>query len=291
MAHLLQPKKRKKPMPWHGDSEATTKMYKWRHRNEFSIHWNQYSEALQEPHGRWGKEFRRRFRLPVLMVKDLVDELDIAAIPGMKEKRAGAAYGRGPPTQPLLLKVLAALRMLGKGIDADSAAWEAQISETTLRKFRSKFIGWLATSKYTEWNAVPEGQKLRESVECYTKLGFLGAFASIDGVHVAWDRAKSSQRALYTGKEGYPTLVFDVAALHSRRIIHVTQPSPGKINDKTLSRYDEFIQALKAGKVGPYITYDLYTSASGDKVTKKGLFAIVDNGYHRCLRVVSVRTL
>jgi len=45
-----------------------------------------------------------------------------------------------------VLKVLAALRHLGKGIDPETIEEAAQIGEATLRAFILQFVEWLGTT-------------------------------------------------------------------------------------------------------------------------------------------------
>ena len=80
-----------------------------------------------------GKKFRHKFRLTRTMVDDLVAEA--SKVEKWADKEAGPGHGRGPPRHPLILKVLAALRHLGKGMDPESLEDCAQISESTLDVF------------------------------------------------------------------------------------------------------------------------------------------------------------
>ena len=60
----------------------------------------------------------------------------------------GGGHGRGWPRHPLIMKVLAALRHLGKGDDFESLEDQCQISETVLKTFVPKFTSWF---KATIW--------------------------------------------------------------------------------------------------------------------------------------------
>ena len=73
-----------------------------------------------------------KFRLPYAMAMQLVKEAQ--ADPQWCDKAVGDA-GRGASRHPLVIKVLAALRHLGKGIDAETLEDGAQISQSTLKVF------------------------------------------------------------------------------------------------------------------------------------------------------------
>eukprot|EP00965_Chrysotila_dentata_P042859 1422947-Pleurochrysis_carterae.AAC.2 len=119
----------------------------------------------------------------------------------------------------------------------------------------------------------------------YEKLGFPGAVCSIDGVHIAWNRAYCTQTAAHTGKEGYPIRVFNVTCDHSRRVLHVIDHShPGARNDKTVVRSDHLVMRMYKGELYSDVKYKL-ARGDGTTTTVKGLYALVDGGYHswRCL--------
>lgn len=63
-------------------------------------------------------------------------------------------------------------------------------------------------------------------------------------------------------------------------MLHCTSGYPGTQNDKTISRTDELIQALR--KLAVFRNYRFHVfSLKGDKIPLVGAYAIVDGGYHR----------
>ncbi len=65
-------------------------------------------------------------------------------------------------------------------------------------------------------------------MDMYAALGFPGAIGSVDGVHVPWEMCPTKQTALHkNGKDGVPTLSFNVTADHTRRIMAVAGSFPG----------------------------------------------------------------
>ena len=225
-----------------------------------------------------GRRFRHKFRLPYAMAMELVNEAQ--AVKEFRDKPPGEGGGRGPPRHPLVLKVLAVLRHLGKGMDSESLEDAAQISKSTLKVFIPKFLRWMRDVIYPREVRLPTGDHLDRSMKVYEILGFPGAYCSADGVHVPWDRAPSAQHNDYVGKEGYPTVAFVVCVLHSREVIHVDQPLPGGRNDKTHAQHAEIFQKLRQNKLHPERVYYLY-NANGKLVEWRGIWAIVDNGFHQ----------
>ena len=230
-----------------------------------------------------GKRFREKFRLPKVRFDELVAQAQNE--PQFADKSGGSGHGKGPPRHPLVLKVCAVLRHLGKGMDPESLEDVAQISASSLKVFIPEFLAWMVRVIYPEWVKIPEGIKLLRSLQVYEQLGFPGAFCSADGVHVPWDRAPSSQNHIYVGKEGFPTLAFVVAFLHSREVIHVDEAVGGAMNDKTQAHHSVIFDQLRSGTICPDLVYYLYDE-NGQKVAWKGVYAIVDNGFHqwRCLQ-------
>ncbi|KAH8051341.1 Plant transposon protein [Aureococcus anophagefferens] len=91
--------------------------------------------------------------------------------------------------------------------------------------------------------------------------------------------ANGGLNSLHVGKEGYPTRAFNVAVTHTKRIISSTVGHPGARNDKSIVRYDKFVQLVKEKKV-LNVSYELDTP-DGGVVTEHGAYGIVDGGYHR----------
>ena len=239
--------------------------------------------GVRETGTRAYNKFRAKFRLPLTVVEDLVERAQ--AVDEWKDKPAGPGHGRGPARFPLMIKVLAALRCLAKGVDVDGVEEAAHISTSSLKVFVPAFIRWLAKEIFPEAVRLPEGEHLQGSLRVFARLGFPGAYCLADGVHLFWDRCPAKLKALYSGKEGYPTLAFNVSVLQSREIIHVADWLPGSKNDKTQAAHDELFRKARVGELHPDEVYVLYT-ADGGTVVCKGLYIIVDAGYHqwRCLQ-------
>ena len=221
-----------------------------------------------------------------------VDALMVQAqkVDEWRDKPVGLGHGRGPARHPLILKVLAALRHMAKGLDPDDLEDVARISESTLRAFIKQFVKWLSVEMYPLHVKLPDAAKLRASLKVYAKLGTPGAYCETDGVHLEWEACPAAWRARCVGKEGYPTIAFNVSILHSREIIHVSEWCAGAVNDQTQARHDKLFQKLRHSQADltdnpDLLKFELLDHA-GNPVGHEGLYAIVDGGYlaWRCLQ-------
>ena len=70
------------------------------------------------------------------------------------------------------------------------------------------------------WSTVclPSLETLKKSVDIYSRLGMAGAVFSMDCTHVYLDICPIQLMNVCTGKEGKPTLAFQLAVDHFRRI-------------------------------------------------------------------------
>ena len=238
---------------WH--KGALTRLF----RRGGSLLWR----GVREPGTRAYYKFRRKFRLPLTEVEKIVAEAQ--KVPEFKDKPAGVGHGRGHGRHPLLLKVLAVLRCLGKGVDVEEVEDGAQISQYTLAPFLPAFIKWFAQVVVPREIRLPEGEQLDNSLAVYGRLGFPGAFCETDGVHLAWDACPSRLHALYNGKEHFPTVAFNTSVLHSTEIIFISDWCAGGKNDKTQAQHDMLFDKLRKGHILKHST--ICSSTNSAKVT------------------------
>ena len=267
------------------EDEAEGDLARWRLEPANSPWWKLVERAGVKDKGtRAYNKFRRKFRLPLVEVEKLVAEAQ--KVPKFKDKPAGPGNGRGPPRHPLLIKVLAALRCLGKGVDVEDVEDAAHISESCLREFVPAFIDWMAETVFPRVVTLPTGSHLQKTLGVFSQLGFPGAYCCTDGVHLHWSACPSKQHGLYNGKEGYPTLALNVSVLPSTEIIFVADWLPGSRNDKTQAQHDALFSLLREGSIEPGKTYYLYSAdPDGTVIEVTGLYALVDGGYH-CWRIL-----
>ena len=90
------------------------------------------------------------------------------------------------------------------------------------------------------------------------------------------------------GKEGYPTIAYEVVCDHTLRIMSCTRGHYGSRNDKTIVRFDGFISALRNKQIFGDISYELKKAVVREDgvpivifVTVVGPYVIYDGGYHK----------
>ena len=142
-----------------------------------SLWWDDlnHPEVYNESSGA-GRRFRRKFRVPKVVVDKLVTEA--SKQPKWGDKPFGPGHGRGPARAPLVLKVLAALVYLGKGAGYEELETLSQVSVPTLQKFIPSFLKWLATTEFSKHVYLPHGQTLDSALHVYERLGSPGVCCS-----------------------------------------------------------------------------------------------------------------
>ena len=174
------------------------------------------------------------------------------------------------------LKLRAALRYLATGHSfsgmEDGLRMSAQVQ---CDFFWQKFVPWMMKNKYDETVRAPRTRdELAATVREYEEVGFL----SVDGTNVAWYGFRAGQRSDYTGKEGYPTIVFGVTVDHKYKIMHVTRALSGSTKDSLVMLEDEFHSQTMARDLYQNFEFDMY-DAYGQKVKQKGVYTLCDGGY------------
>ncbi|CAN0410174.1 unnamed protein product, partial [Pylaiella littoralis] len=176
-------------------------------------------------------------------------------------------------------QILTALQILGRGNCFDDINQLSLMSKSMAAATFHKFCKNFAKEMFEEHIYLPTGTYQDEVMDCYRKLGFTGAIGSTDVTHVGWGMCPFTLGRSFTGKEGFPTLAFEVTVDHAGRAIGVTQGFTGATNDKTIVRYDAAVQTIRNNKVYKDREYKL-RKADGTEFTRKGCYLIVDNGYH-----------
>ena len=256
-------------------------------------------EGVDDPEHANGKLFRKRFRLPFPVYQKMLAKLeehpDFVSSPD--------AIGRQPA--PLYLKVLACLRVLGRGECFDTCEELSEIVAPTLTEFFHRFIDWLH-SQYDIWVRMLSTEvEIQRVLKQYATLGYPGCLGSIDCCHVHWDRCPADQTNENTGKEGYPSRSFEVrvpchlcsamsstdyvcAQLvcdHTGKILASTVGFCGSWNDKTIVKFDGAVYALRSSPRYNRRKFQVY---GADKSLRdlEGLYFICDGGYHHWLELI-----
>ena len=231
--------------------------------------------SYADPTSRDGKAFRARFRTTHSFFLDLVEKAK-ELFPKHKKKDA-----IGKSSSPIELKVLAVLKILGRGVCFDDCADCTFMNKETHRRFFHKFCHLFAKKFYSVYVYGPRNDtEMKESMSEYSKAGFEGCFGSTDGVHVSWDRCHSQQKQLHTGKEKYPTVAWNVTVNHKRWIMSVTKGFYGSYNDKTIVKYDNFLTSIHNKELYEDVKFNL-RKRDGTILNLKGAWVLCDGGYHR----------
>ncbi|CAB1104922.1 unnamed protein product [Ectocarpus sp. CCAP 1310/34] len=224
---------------------------------------------------REARRFRNNFRVPYPFFVHLV---------GLVRDRdwfpTGESDVTGRQAVPVELKVLACLQILSRGNVFADIYHMSFISFQTVASTFHRFCKYFAAELYDEYVYLPTGEDLRKVMEQYDRIGFPGAVGSTDVTHIYWGMCPYNQARIYTGKEGKPTVAFQVTVDHSGRVLAVTRGFTGATNDKTIIRYDKAVTRIRTDPVYTEQKYKLYAQ-DGQQFEEKGCYLLVDNGYHK----------
>ena len=115
----------------------------------------------------------------------------------------------------------------------------------------------------------------------YSARGLPGCVGSIDCVHVGWDQCPNQYHSLYTGKEGFPSVAYEVICTSRKFIQSVSAGHPGSRNDKHIVRTDDSVMQLLEGNGWLQSKAWNSTGPNGKRLQFFGVFLICDGGYHR----------
>ena len=168
---------------------------------------------------------------------------------GWRDEVSGSdAAGR--PAKPFELKLMGALRFLGRGevFDTIAECCDDLISEEVFRKFTLWFCKKMHSIK-DDYIRAPDPTNKVEMDACmkpYSDAGLDGCIGSADGVAIAWSNAPAAMKSSMIGKVPYPHVGFNCVTNHARRILSVSQAFAGGQNDLTKLHYDTFCNQVRA---------------------------------------------
>ncbi|CAB1103160.1 unnamed protein product [Ectocarpus sp. CCAP 1310/34] len=90
----------------------------------------------------------------------------------------------------------------------------------------------------------------------------------------------------FTGKEGFPTIAYEVTVDHVGRALAVTNGFTGATNDKTIIRYDSGVNNIRTESQYTEREYKL-RKVNGTERTRRGCFLIMDNWYHEWVTLIA----
>ncbi|CAM9719025.1 unnamed protein product [Pylaiella littoralis] len=151
--------------------------------------------------------------------------------------------------------------------------------QTTAATFHS-FCKHFAREMYDEHIYLPTGDYETKVMSDYERIGFTGAIGSTDVTHLAWGVCPYNQARSFTGKEGYPTVAYQVTVDHTKCAVAVTPGFTGSTNDKTIIQFDSAETRIRNDPIYTKREYRLY-EADGTPYEQEGCHWLVDYGYHR----------
>ena len=109
--------------------------------------------------------------------------------------------------------------MLGRGKYADDISEMSGIPVSSVYRFFHAFVDKFSSFYYDSFVKFPSGDELAAVNALYAKIGLPGTCGSIDCTHLRWDRCPNVNRNNYIGKEGFPSIAYEVIVDHNRYIL------------------------------------------------------------------------
>ncbi|CAM9797587.1 unnamed protein product, partial [Discosporangium mesarthrocarpum] len=88
----------------------------------------------------------------------------------------------------------------------------------------------------------------------------------------------------YNGKEGFPSIAYEVSVDHTGRVLGVTAGFLGAKSDKTMIGFDKLITKIRSKDQCTQLEYTLL-DAEGTEYVQRGAYVIVDGGYQKVWRL------
>ncbi len=208
------------------------------------------ANEIHIPDSRDGRYFRRRFRIPFALFSVLINVMIRECwFMGFDSEGRGSLDATKKEVMrgaSLHVKVLSCLRILGRGIVFDECFDGSGCGEATIQSFFHLFTDRFVSRLFRCVVCPPaNADELQEHLDIYARLGLNGAFGSTDCTHLPLGKCPKSWTNLCTGKSGRPTLVYSMTCSHHRKIFHCTFGFAGSKNDKTISKFDMFIDDVR----------------------------------------------
>ena len=162
-----------------------------------------------------GQRFRKRFRLPFSEFHSLYQTV-------LDEEWFGVEK-QSKRKPPLFMKMMGTFRLLGRNLVYDDITEISKIKEETMRVFFGDFVHTFSRKFYDAWMRQPQTREdIRANESVYSSNGLSGCCNSFDGFHVCWDRCPAAWNSEFYGKEGCPTVMYQLVVNHSTWINSIT---------------------------------------------------------------------
>ena len=115
----------------------------------------------------------------------------------------------------------------------------------------------------------------------YAASGFPGCIGSTDCVHIRWEQCPSVWASAYrNGKNSYASIAYEMTVSHSKKFQATTTGHYGTTSDKTIVKFDGFVQQVRLQRKYTNAEFDLQVGPK-EWITEKGVYLLVDGGYHK----------
>jgi hypothetical protein len=264
--------------------KAKKKRTKYARKNQReSLWWKRFlvpvqrQEMLMDPNGRLAKYFRKMFHIPYELFLDL---MNVAIERWFTEWNQDNICNAGKLVSSLDLKILGAMFVLTQGVSHFVTIMCSNLSEEIHRSF---FLQWISnmSSIREEFIFMPhDDDTFNKVTNEYAARGLPGCVGSVDCVHIGWDRCPAQYRKMYKGKEGYPSVAYEVKSTSRKFIQSVSCGHPGARNDKHIFKTDLAMMGLMQtnGWLNPKALH-CSSGAPNGKKTFFGVYLICDGGY------------
>ena len=174
--------------------------------------------------------------------------------------------------------MLGSLRILTRNVTLDDLYEATFISGEVHRIFFTKFMKWYSTVIFPLLIKMPSLEELAGNNTEYVAAGFPGAVCSVDCVHVRVWGVSANLKQVSTGKEHFPSRVFEVSVNHRGMITSATRGYYGSVTDQSIVKFDGAMTSMRDGCYQDF-RYSVYDK-DGERKTVSGAYALCDNGYH-----------
>lgn len=221
------------------------------------------------------KLFRLRFAIPYQMYTEILESAKL-----WFPQPSHDICGR--PTSPIKLKLLGALRILAKGCSWDLLYELTGISPRVHTLWTTSFLKKFNAERFHMFVHEPRNQEeIKKVLKIYTASGFPGCIGSIDCVHIRWDMCPAKWQSLYrNGKYPFPTISYQMSVDHTKRFQSCTSGFYGTSSDKTIVRFDGYVEKIRFNELFSTATFKLQVSPDC-WIIETGLYLLCDGGYHK----------
>ena len=195
----------------------------------------QRAELLLDPNGRLAKQFRKLFHTPYDVFVDL---FNLATERWWQEWNEDNRCRAGKLVSSLDLKILGALFVLAQGVSHVICSTCSNLSEELHRCFFHEWIRNMSSIKDEFIFMSQDDRTFQKVTEEYAARDLPGCVGSVDCVHIGWDRCPTQYKNMYSGKEGYPSVAYEVICTTRKFIQSVSCGHPGSRNDKHIAKTD-----------------------------------------------------